>query len=104
MPGDVVRIEPGDQLVADGEVIQSRGLTMDESMLTGESDGIQKQTRDEVLSGSFCLNGSGYYEVSAVREDSLRREGRRRGARVPPPALAASGGGQQRDLGEHDRR
>ena len=70
VPGDVVRVEPGDQLVADGEVIESRGLTIDESMLTGESDGIRKEARDEVLSGSFCLSGSGYYEVDAVRENS----------------------------------
>src|SRR5919204_2834940 len=39
VPGDVVRVEPGDQLVADGVVLTSRGLTMDESVLTGESDG-----------------------------------------------------------------
>src|SRR6476619_2085266 len=37
VPGDVVRIEPGDQLVADGEIDSSRGLTVDESMLTGEA-------------------------------------------------------------------
>src|SRR5215210_6929931 len=37
VPGDVVRVEPGDQLVADGVVVASRGLTIDESMLTGES-------------------------------------------------------------------
>ncbi len=89
VPGDVVRVEPGDQLVADGEVIQSRGLTMDESMLTGESDGIRKQTRDEVLSGSFCLNGSGYYEVDAVREDSHAEKvaGEAREFRHPPSPL-----------------
>jgi cation-transporting P-type ATPase E len=29
VPGDVVRVEPGDQLVADGIVRSSRGLTMD---------------------------------------------------------------------------
>ncbi|HYH62051.1 MAG TPA: cation-translocating P-type ATPase [Solirubrobacterales bacterium] len=89
VPGDVVRIEPGDQLVADGEVIQSRGLTMDESMLTGESDGIRKQTRDRVLSGSFCLNGSGYYEVDAVRENSHAEKvaGEAREFRHPPSPL-----------------
>ncbi len=89
VPGDVIRVEPGDQLVADGEVIQSRGLTMDESMLTGESDGIRKQTRDEVLSGSFCLNGSGYYEVNAVREDSHAEKvaGEAREFRHPPSPL-----------------
>ena len=89
VPGDVVRVEPGDQLVADGEVIQSRGLTMDESMLTGESDGIRKQTRDRVLSGSFCLNGSGYYEVDAVRENSHAEKvaGEAREFRHPPSPL-----------------
>src|SRR3954452_7252072 len=29
VPGDVVRVEPGDQLVADGEAIVSRGMTLD---------------------------------------------------------------------------
>ncbi len=89
VPGDVVRVEPGDQLVADGEVIASRGLTMDESMLTGESDGIRKDTRDRVLSGSFCLNGSGYYEVDAVRENSHAEKvaGEAREFRHPPSPL-----------------
>src|SRR3954447_25087572 len=36
VPGDWIRVEPGDQLVADGEVTESRGLTLDESVLTGE--------------------------------------------------------------------
>jgi magnesium-transporting ATPase (P-type) len=70
VPGDVVRVEPGDQLVADGEVIAARGLTMDESILTGEADGVRKRRGDQVMSGSFCLAGSGHYEVEAVRERS----------------------------------
>ena len=70
VPGDVVRVEPGDQLVADGEVIAARGLTMDESILTGEADGVRKRRGDRALSGSFCLAGSGHYEVDAVREKS----------------------------------
>ncbi len=70
VPGDVVRIEPGDQLVADGTVVDTRGLTVDESLLTGESDGIRKRVGDRMLSGSFGLSGSGHYEVDAVREDS----------------------------------
>src|SRR5919204_5734233 len=55
VPGDVVRVEPGDQLVADGVVVASRGLTMDESILTGESDGVRKRDGDRLLSGSFCI-------------------------------------------------
>ncbi|MFM8792979.1 MAG: hypothetical protein ACKOFX_11040, partial [Solirubrobacterales bacterium] len=42
VPGDLVRVVPGDQLVADGVTVSSRGLTLDESLLTGESEGIGK--------------------------------------------------------------
>jgi cation-transporting ATPase E len=89
VPGDVVRIEPGDQLVADGEMISSRGLTLDESMLTGEADGIRKADGDRVLSGSFCISGSGHYLVDAVREESYagRLAGEARAFRHPPSPL-----------------
>ena len=70
VPGDLVRVEPGDQLVADGEVVESRGLTVDESLLTGESDGIRKREGERLLSGSFVASGSAHYEVDAVRGDS----------------------------------
>jgi cation-transporting ATPase E len=70
VPGDLVAIGPGDQLVADGRVTASRGLTLDESMLTGEADGIRKERGDEVLSASFAVSGSGHYEIEAVREKS----------------------------------
>jgi cation-transporting ATPase E len=89
VPGDVVRVEPGDQLVADGEATASRGMTLDESMLTGEADGIRKDGGDRVLSGSFCISGSGYYLVDAVREDSYagRLAGEARAFRHPPSPL-----------------
>src|SRR3954467_7492359 len=89
VPGDWVRVEPGDQLVADGEVTESRGLTLDESMLTGESDGVRKRVGDRLLSGSFCITGSGYYEVDAVREDSYAEKvaGEARTFRHPPSPL-----------------
>jgi magnesium-transporting ATPase (P-type) len=89
VPGDVVRIEPGDQLVADGEAVSSRGLTLDESMLTGEADGIRKGDGDRVLSGSFCVSGSGYYLVDAVRGESYagKLAGEARAFRHPPSPL-----------------
>ncbi len=89
VPGDVVRVEPGDQLVADGRVVASRGLTLDESILTGESDGVRKREGDQVLSGAFCIAGSGYYEVEAVREQSYaeRVAGEARTFRHPPSPL-----------------
>jgi cation-transporting P-type ATPase E len=89
VPGDIVRVEPGDQLVADGVLVASRGLTLDESMLTGEADGVRKRDRDRVLSGAFCISGSGYYEVDAVREQSHaeRIAGEARSFRHPPSPL-----------------
>src|SRR5919204_5913298 len=89
VPGDVVRVEPGDQLVADGIVVSSRGLTMDESILTGESDGVRKRDGDRLLSGSFCIAGSGYYELDAVREQShaAKIAGEARAFRHPPSPL-----------------
>ena len=89
VPGDVVRVEPGDQLVADGSVVDSRGLTVDESLLTGESDGIRKRAGDRMLSGSFGISGSGHYEVDAVRDDShaAKIAGEAREFRHPPSPL-----------------
>jgi cation-transporting ATPase E len=86
VPGDYVRLEPGDQLVADGEVVESRGLTLDESMLTGEADGVRKKPGQRSLSGSFVIAGSGYYELDAVREDSYAAKlaGEARQFRHPP--------------------
>jgi magnesium-transporting ATPase (P-type) len=85
VPGDLVQIGPGDQLVADGEVVASRGMTLDESMLTGEADGVRKGVGDRVLSGSFCIAGSGSYLVDAVREKSYagRLAGEARAFRHP---------------------
>jgi cation-transporting P-type ATPase E len=89
VPGDVIQVEPGDQLVADGDVISSRGLTLDESVLTGESDGVRKARGERVLSGAFCIAGSGTYEVDAVRERSYagKLAGEARAFRHPPSPL-----------------
>ena len=89
VPGDVIAIGPGDQLIADGETIATRGMTLDESLLTGEADGIQKGLGDRVLSGSFCISGSGHYVVDAVREESYagRLAGEARAFRHPPSPL-----------------
>ena len=89
VPGDVVHVEPGDQLVADGEVIHTRGMILDESMLTGEADGVRKGLGERALSGSFCIAGSGYYLADAVREESYagRLAGEAQAFRHPPSPL-----------------
>src|SRR5262249_42076431 len=68
--GDLVRLGPGDQVVADGVLDEARALRVDESILTGESRLVDRAAGEEVRSGSFALEGTGAYTVAAVREAS----------------------------------
>ena len=68
---DLVILRPGDQLVVDGEVVASEGLEIDESLLTGEADPIDKAVGDQVMSGSFVVAGSGSYVATRVGRDSF---------------------------------
>lgn len=72
--GDVLRVEPGDQVVLDGTVIGEGALTVDESLLTGESDLVPKREGDLVYSGSFCVTGSGYYIAEKVGQQSFANQ------------------------------
>ncbi len=67
---DVVMLQKGDQVVVDGKVLDARLLEIDESLLTGESHAINKKPGDELLSGSFCIYGSAYYQATGVGEES----------------------------------
>ena len=68
---DVVVLRAGDQVAADAIVLTTVGLQLDESMLTGESDPIDKAERDEVLSGSIVVGGSGLARANRVGADSF---------------------------------
>lgn len=72
--GDLVRLRPGDQLVADGVVRDSASMQADESLLTGESDPVAKVAGDQLMSGSFVVAGSGDYLATAVGADSYARK------------------------------
>lgn len=67
---DVVELRAGAQLVADGEVIWSDRLEIDESLLTGESDPMLKSVGDEVLSGSAVVSGTGLVRITKVGSDN----------------------------------
>ncbi len=69
--GDLIRVEAGDQMVVDGVIVGEGNLELDESLLTGESDLIQKVAGDNILSGSFCVSGSGFYQATQVGEASF---------------------------------
>ena len=69
VPGDVVRIEAGDRIPADGSLVEE-GAMVDESVLTGESVPVEKEHGDEVFSGTLLVRGKSYLEVSRTGEQS----------------------------------
>src|SRR6266480_310703 len=69
--GDVLVIRPGDQIVVDGPILSTDRLDIDESLLTGESDLVEKQSGDLVYSGSFCVSGSAFYQAEKVGSQSV---------------------------------
>ncbi|HEX6763176.1 MAG TPA: HAD-IC family P-type ATPase [Gaiellaceae bacterium] len=89
VPGDLVRVGPGDQVVADGTLAQSDGLEIDESILSGESRAVARRKGEEVRSGSFVADGVGAYVVEAVGAQSyaLRLTGQARSFRHPRSPL-----------------
>lgn len=67
---EVMRLRLGDQVPADGEVLSSAGLEVDESMLTGESEPVDKGAGDPVLSGSAVVAGSAIVRATKVGPDA----------------------------------
>ncbi|WP_068067661.1 cation-translocating P-type ATPase [Nocardia xishanensis] len=67
---DLIELGPGDQIVVDGIVEESALLEIDESLLTGEADPIDKAVGAEVMSGSYVVSGSGAYRATKVGRDA----------------------------------
>jgi len=67
---DILILRAGDQVPADAVVVRGRALQIDESMLTGESDAVDKSHGDEALSGSVVVAGEGDARVTRVGADS----------------------------------
>ncbi|HEU4831238.1 MAG TPA: HAD-IC family P-type ATPase [Actinomycetota bacterium] len=78
---DVLELQPGDQIVVDGEMLEAAALEVDESLLTGEAEPVVKSPADEVLSGSFVAAGSGRFRATRVGAHAyaaqLAEQGRR---------------------------
>lgn len=67
---DVLELRAGDQVVVDAEVIDSVGLELDESLLTGEADPVQRRAGERVMSGSIVVGGHGRCVATSVGADS----------------------------------
>lgn len=81
--GDLIVLSSGVRVSADGRIIESKGLVVDESALTGESNPLRKDAESEVpeeapltertnsvFSGTVVLDGEGIVLVTAVGEKS----------------------------------
>lgn len=78
---DIIDISSGSQIVVDGEVVSAIGLEVDESLLTGEADPVDKEVGAQVMSGSFVSAGSGRVRATGIGAESyaskLSEEARR---------------------------
>ena len=66
---DLIVLEAGQQIPADAEVVQGK-VNVNEALLTGESDEIEKERGAELMSGSFVVSGSCYARLTHVGADS----------------------------------
>jgi Ca2+-transporting ATPase len=81
--GDVVMVETGDEIPADGQLLEAIDLQVDESSLTGEAmtnkdvrgersevRGEEAYAKDQLLRSSMVMSGSGLYVVTAVGDET----------------------------------
>lgn len=70
VPGDLILLEAGDRVGADATLVEAGALTLDESMMTGESVPVPRDAGGVVLSGTFVTQGSGRAVVTATGADT----------------------------------
>lgn len=68
--GDLLRVRPGEKIPVDGEVIDGRS-TIDESMVTGESMPVLKETGNKVIAGTLNTTGGFIMRAEKVGKDTL---------------------------------
>lgn len=68
--GDIIRLKTGDEVPADGIVLTSTGLEVDESMLTGESAAIEKEPDMSLFAASSVVAGGATAKVTAIGVDT----------------------------------
>jgi Ca2+-transporting ATPase len=68
--GDLILLEAGDAVPADGWVLSSDGLVADESTFTGESEPVNKSDRGRLLKGTYITAGKGRMLAVAVGDSA----------------------------------
>ncbi|MGH9930381.1 MAG: HAD-IC family P-type ATPase, partial [Pyrinomonadaceae bacterium] len=70
VPNDLVRIDTGDRISADGVLTDAHGITVDESILTGESAPVDKEAGKQVFGGTLITRGKGFMKVTRTGSES----------------------------------
>ncbi|HKX05141.1 MAG TPA: heavy metal translocating P-type ATPase, partial [Methylomirabilota bacterium] len=70
VPGDVLRVRPGERIAVDGLVIEGAS-TVDESMLTGESLPVERGPGAAVVGGSINRTGTFTFRATRVGQDTV---------------------------------
>ncbi len=66
VPGDIIFIEEGVKIPADGVILESINLEINEAALTGESFGVAKKKSDQSYMGTIVTRGRGYLSITAT--------------------------------------
>ena len=70
VPGDIVLLNEGEYIPADGKITISHHIEIDESVLTGESIPVAKNDKDEAFSGTLVSKGKGRLLVTKTGMDT----------------------------------
>lgn len=68
--GDIVELEQGNKVPADGKLISANRFLVEEAMLTGESTPVNKKEDDEVFMGTIVSSGEALMEVERTGADT----------------------------------
>lgn len=66
VPDDLVAVNDGDRIPADGELVETVSLHLNEAILTGESEPVIKNNGDTVYMGTIALSGRGLMKVTSI--------------------------------------
>jgi Ca2+-transporting ATPase len=70
VPGDVVLLDTGDKISADGNLLEAKSLSLNEAILTGESEPVVKRDSEPVYMGTTAVAGRGVMEVTATGKNT----------------------------------
>lgn len=70
VPGDIIVLTEGDKIPADGRIVESKYLAIDESSLTGESLPVEKKNNDEVYLSTIVIKGRALLLVEKIGSET----------------------------------